>query len=481
MKRAVLSSMLLFAGCAGLSPVERDASPVPAPDAWTAAEKVEIPIDATTRPLLDAGFDDPGLVAVVREALEANHDLRAAAARVERAQAAAVIAGADLYPQAAVTLDGARRKQNFIGLPIPGAEDTILTNTTTTLGLGLNVAWEVDVWGRLRNQKGAAVADLDAAMSDYEFARLSIAAQTAKVWFAMNEARRQVALAEATRDNLRRSEQRIARRFDEGLASSIELRLARTSAAAAAAGLARRTQQLDALTRQLEAILGRYPSGRLESAGDLPPVDRTIPVGIPADLVARRPDLRAAERRLAASDARVASAKAALYPQIRLTGSAGTSSNELDDLLDGDFSVWSFAAGLLQPVFQGGRLRANVDLNQAIADEQAASFVQRALNAYAEVEMALVAEEALAKQEEALRVAAENAVAARDSAEERYMAGVGDYILVLTSQRDAFTAESQLLEVRRQRLTSRIDLILALGGGFENDMDRDAAPASGLY
>lgn len=468
---------LLVAGCAGLAPAERDAKPVSTPDTWTAASKVDVPLDTSATPLLDVGFDDPALAAVVREAIEANNDLRAAAARVERARAQAVIAGADLYPQASTSLDGARRKQNFIGLPIPGAEGEILTNTSTTLGLGLNVSWEVDLWGRLRNQKGAASADLEAALADYEFARLSIAAQTAKVWFAMHEAKSQVALAEATRDNFARSEERIERRYREGLATAIELRLARTSRAAAEAGVARRAQQLDAVTRQLEVILGRYPSGRLEASGDLPPIDHAIPVGLPADLVARRPDLRAAERRLAASDARVASARGALYPQIRLTGSAGTSSNELEDLLDGDFSVWSFAAGLLQPIFQGGRLRANVDLNEAIADEQAAAFVQRALGAYAEVETALVAEEALVRQEEALRVAAENAVAARASAEDRYMAGVGDYILVLTSQRDAFDAESRLLDVQRQRLTSRIDLILALGGGFD---DENGAAAEGM-
>jgi NodT family efflux transporter outer membrane factor (OMF) lipoprotein len=470
-RRLFLLLTMAAAGCAGLQPVEREPNPVTTPDNWTASSKVAVAVDTSASPILDIGFDDPGLAAVVSEALEANNDLRAAAARVERARAQAVIAGADLYPQASVSLDGARRKQNFIGLPIPGAEDEILSNTSTTYGLGLNVSWEIDLWGRLRNQKGAAAADLEAATADYDFARLSIAAQTAKVWFAMNEAKRQVELATATRDNFRRSAERIARRYREGLSSSVELRLARTNAAAAEALVEQRKQQLDAVTRQLEAILGRYPSGRLEAGEALPSVDRAIPIGMPADLVARRPDLRSAERRLAATDARVASARASLYPQFRLTGSAGTSSNELEDLLDGDFSVWSFAAGLLQPLFQGGRLRANVDLNEAIADEQAAAFVQRVLNAYAEVETALVAEQALVRQEEALRVAAENAVAARDSAEDRYMAGVGDYIVVLTSQRDAFDAESRLLAIRRQRLTSRIDLILALGGGFADEVD----------
>ncbi len=472
--------VLLLGGCAGITAVERDPNPVPTPDNWTAAEKIDVPIDSSAAPLLDVGFDDPGLAAVVAEALETNNNLQAAAARVERARAQAVIAGADLYPQASASLDGARRKQNFIGFPIPGGEDEILTNTSTTFGVGLNVSWEVDLWGRLRNQRGAAIADLDAAVTDYDFARLSIAGQTAKVWFAMNEASRQVALAASTRDNFARSEERIGRRYREGLASAIELRLARTNTAAAEARLEQRKQQLDAVTRQLETILGRYPSGRLEASGDLPSVDRTIPVGMPADLVSRRPDLQSASRRLDGSDARVAAARGALYPQLRLTGSAGTSSDELGDLLDGDFSVWSFAAGLLQPVFQGGRLRANVDLSTAIADEQAATFVQLVLNAYAEVETALVAEQALVRQEDALRVAAENSVAARDSAEDRYMAGVGEYLVVLTSQRDAFEAESRLLEVQRQRLTSRIDLILALGGGFDDDVESTVPSASGI-
>jgi outer membrane protein TolC len=187
----------------------------------------------------------------------------------------------------------------------------------------------------------------------------------------------------------------------------------------------------------------------------------------------RRPDLLAAERRLSAAHARVLESKQALYPRISLTGSAGTSSDELKNLLDGDYSVWNLVANLLQPVFQGGRLRANVNLAEARELEGLALYAQSVLGAFAEVESALSAEELLSQQEAALTQAAEQSVAARQLADQRYAQGLTDFIAVLEAQRRAFNSQSQLITVQRQRLDNRIDLYLALGGGFgEADMQR---------
>jgi outer membrane protein, multidrug efflux system len=185
---------------------------------------------------------------------------------------------------------------------------------------------------------------------------------------------------------------------------------------------------------------------------------------VPAAILARRPDLQSAERRAAAASARVAQARASLYPQLRLTGSAGTATQELAQLLDGDFSVWSFALHLAQPIFQGGRLRAGVDLAEAVEDENLVLFAQHLLEALAEVESLLFAQGVLLRQEQALALAAENARDAQRVSEQRYAAGVSDYLLLLEAQRQTFEAESQLLDLRRQRLAARVDLYLALGG-----------------
>ena len=268
-------------------------------------------------------------------------------------------------------------------------------------------------------------------------------------------------------DNYRLSSERIRERYDRGLRPSLDLRLTLSNLAVAEALLHQRRRQLDAMRRQLELLLGRYPAATVELSRELPPAPPRIPVGLPAELVGRRPDLAAAERRLAASASRLAASRAALYPHIGLTASGGRSSDELNDLLDGDFSVWNLVGNLTLPLFQGGRLRAAVDLAKAGSEQALAIYASSALKAYAEVESTLAAEGFLVQQEQALQEAARQARAARGLAQDRYDTGLTDLITVLESQRRAFEAESQLLAVRRQRLEARIDLHLALGGGFE--------------
>ncbi|MCB1057555.1 MAG: TolC family protein [Acidobacteria bacterium] len=452
---------LLLAGCAHQAPPPPDLE-IPLPAHWTAPPAADSALTATVAPGFDLGNAD--LADVVAEALEHNHDLVAAAARLEQAAARARIAGGARVPQVSAGLDAARGKRNFIGLPIPGTDGSVLSSTSTTLGVSLNVSWEVDLWGRLAAGRSAAAADLEAARSDLEAARRSLAAQTAKSWIAAVAARRQLELAQTTLASRDETLGKIRRRYEVGLRSSLDLRLAEADRAGAAAAAVARRLDLDTALRQLEILLGRYPAAQLVLPAGLPELDGPVAAGLPSEVLTRRPDLAAAERRVAAAGARVAEARAALYPQLRLTGSAGTSSDQVADLLDGDFSVWSFAGSLLQPLFQGGRLRAGVDLAAAGADEALAAYASAVLRALGEVETALAAEKGLAEQETALAAAALQAEAARRLAEERYETGLGEYLVVLESQRGAVDTASRRLEVQRQRLVARIDLYLALGG-----------------
>lgn len=426
-------------------------------------------------------FGDPTLTALIEESLEGSFDLAAAAARVEAAQARGRVAGAPLLPQADGSFTGSRTRRNFIGFPIPGGEERVLTSLNTTWGLSLNLSWEVDLWGRLRAGRDALTRDLEAARGDLAGAALSLSGQTAKTYFAVLEAREQVALARATAENRRRTTERIRRRFEAGLRNALDLRLARSEAASAESVLDGRLQALDAAERQLEVLLARYPGRALESLPDqLPRALRDgpapVPAGLPAEIISRRPDLAAAESRLAAAGFRVAEARAALYPGIRLTGSAGRSSEDVEDLLDGDFGVWSMAGSLLQPLFQGGRLRANVDLSRASFEEATALYAGAVLRAFREVETALAAEGFLVRQAGALARAAEEARRARDLAEERYRMGLTDYLTVLEAQRRAYDADSRLLQAERRRLDARVDLVLALGGGYHSERP---SPSSG--
>ena len=214
-------------------------------------------------------------------------------------------------------------------------------------------------------------------------------------------------------------------------------------------------------------LLGLYPGRDLEFPRELIVTPAGVPAGLPADLVARRPDLVAAERRLTASQEQLKVARASLYPRLSLTASGGTSTAELSDLVKGDFSVWSLAGNLLAPLFSGGRLRAGVDLADAGVDVEVAGYVGTALRAYSEVETTLAAEDYLAERATNLSEATIQSRAAERLALDRYRNGLEGYITVLESQRRTFDAESAWITGRRERLDNRVDLYLALGGGFD--------------
>ena len=483
-----LASVLLgLVACASTPPPEAPDLGVEVPEEWVAP--AETPVTdadiieaanandpAQVTPVVQAtwwqSFEDETLDRLVLEALASNRNLAAAADRVAEAAAQAVIAGADLKPQAGFGFDASRAQRNFIGFPIPGQEAKVLTTTTTSMSAGLNISWEIDLWGRLRAQGSAGLANLEAAEADFVGAQLSLAGQTAKAWFGVLEAQAQVDLARETLDNREVTSRYVRRRYELGLRNPLDLRLARTTEEGARAVLAVREQQLDGARRRVDLLLSRYPDGHLDSdteAAQLPSLPPTVPAGLPSEIVTRRPDLQAAERRLAAAGLGVKQARASLYPQLRLTASGGRLSADIEDLLDDSFSVWSLAAGILQPIFQGGRLRAGVDLAEARYGAVTESYVQTVLTAFSEVETQLAAERFLSRQETALAAAAEQSVAAQRLAEQRYgSGGLADILLVLQSQRDAVLAQSSLLTVRRQLLDARVDLHLALGGDFES-------------
>jgi len=276
-------------------------------------------------------------------------------------------------------------------------------------------------------------------------------------------------LAEATLENYKTTNKQVRLRYERGLRPSLDVRFSESNVATAEAILLQRQDQLQRIKRQLEILLGRYPAATISLSENMLIIKEPVPAGLPADIISRRPDLIAAEKRLAASNARVVESRRALYPRISLTGSGGTSTDELGNLLNGDYSVWNLVGNLLQPIFRGGKLRAEVKLAKARKREALAQYAQTVLNAYAEIESALAAEKLLDERQRALKIATEQAMAARKLAEDRYAKGLVNLIEVLEAQRRAFESQRQLLNVRRLRLDNRIDLYLALGGDFTTD------------
>jgi NodT family efflux transporter outer membrane factor (OMF) lipoprotein len=405
-----------------------------------------------------SAFKDAQLDALVREALAYNTDLLIAAARVEQAAGYAKLSGATLYP----TVDLLARGGGKMGGDSSGLS-----------GIGLFANWELDVWGRVRSEREAGRAQYDAAVADAAYARQSIAAMVAKSWLLAIEARLQRAIAE---DIVRSSDQALGLARDRhrvGKGDEYDVTLAEAHLetyrdAARQLALAE-TQAL----RALETLLGRYPAAIVGVPVALPRVPDPIPAGLPSELLERRPDVIAAERRVAAAFYRVSEAKAARLPKIALTASATSVSSDLFVLKEHSNPVFSIGANLLAPLFHGWALEAQVDIRTAEQKLAIADYGRVGLRAFGEVEAALSAGFA-ADEREAILVRAV-AVNARtlDLAQVRFRVGSADLRSVLQQNVALYSARTGLLRVQAERLVQRVNLYLALGGSF------DAAPALG--
>jgi NodT family efflux transporter outer membrane factor (OMF) lipoprotein len=400
-------------------------------------------------------FGDSALTALVIEAQKNNRDLAAAAANVDRSWALARQAGAALTPDVNLTTAGARS----------GGADSAIP-TATSLSLGAQVSWEADVWGRLRSGQRGAVASAQAAEADFRSAQQSLAAATAKAYFSAIEANSQADIARETVQILEETLRIVNVRYENGMASAQDLSLARSDLASVREALTTiEGSQRDAV-RALEALLGRYPGADLEVRESLPTVPPPPPAGLPSELLERRPDIVAAERRVAAAFNATNQARAAQLPTIGLTGSIGGASVSLSDLLDPVNVAWSVGTSLLAPIYDGGRRREAVEIATADQEQALAAYGQAAINAFSELETNLDQGVVVQQRIVDLRIASAEAENAFRIATLRYEEGEEELLSVLTIQQRVITAKSSLSSVERLLLEQRVNLNLALGGGW---------------
>ena len=459
----LLAMLLAVPACVRTAaPPERQPS-LPIPETWnsTAAEEGTVDVHWWKQ------FQDPQLDALIAETLRNSYQLRAVAARLETALIEAEIAGADRMPSVGFSLNGRRQRQNFIGLPIPGFEGRVPRATFTNLGASLDINWEADLWGRISNGEILAGALASVHAADLAAARHSLAGQTAKAWFACSEANLQLALSREMVASYEATSKWLRNRFEAGFAPALEISLVEADISTAESAVHLRREQLDRGIRQVELLAGRYPRGDLQARENLPEVSSGVPAGVPSQLLTRRPDLIAAQRRLLASDVGIAQAQTALHPRLSLTTAGGTSSKGLLSLLNWDYTVWSLLGNIVQPIFQGGRLRRQVDIAQGRSREILESYAGAVMQAFGEVESALSVESFLRERQRELEESVAEAETAREQARFRYRQGLGDMLVVLQLDRRILNSKSQILTLQRLLLENRIDLHLALGGGFD--------------
>ena len=403
-------------------------------------------------------FSDDTLVGLVNEALVANPSIRSQYYAVEatRAQARSVY-GRTLPNLSASASAGGRDTYSAV---------TDSRSSTEVYGLGLDLNWELDLWGRLRSSIEAADADLVAGEADLASARLSLAAQTAIAWFDLNEALAQERVAVETYEARTRALELTERRLSRGLSSALAVRTARTTHASAEASIAGRRQASQNATRRLEILLGRYPSAELDAGAVLPELPALPSAGAPALLLTRRPDIAAAEARVVAAGLRAEQARLAMLPSLRLTGSVDNSESDLADVFDPSRVAASLIARLSAPIFNGGALDADRDAAVARARASVENYAATVLTAWREVEDALAADTLLALQEDAQSRALEEARLAEELATRQYTNGLVSIFNLIDSQTRRLSAETALISARSARATNRVSFHLALGGGL---------------
>jgi NodT family efflux transporter outer membrane factor (OMF) lipoprotein len=396
-------------------------------------------------------FSDVGLEQVVAEALANNTDLRQAAAQVEMARQAAILVGAQLKPQAGIKA-GAEGTRDF-------GDGTF--KSSEVYG---QLSWELDLWGRLRAKRAAAVASYQATALDYAFARQSLAATTAQNWYLASETRQLVALAEQSVQIYTRLLELATAKYEAGRVSALDVAEASANVNEALSKVRREQGSYSEARRSLEVLVGRFPAAELEvnpSYASLPPPVRA---GLPASLLERRPDMLAAEHQVLAAFRMLEAARLALLPNIALTVDGGRLNDEMLDILHLNPNLIGVGLHLFQPVFEGGALRTTIKIATARQQQMIANYGSVALNAFREVEIALTNEGLLGERLQYQNGALAGRTDAVRIATFKYRAGSLSLLPVLQLQTDELAARAEVIKLRGTQLANRIQLHLALGG-----------------
>lgn len=472
MKRSLMCLAVLgvLSGCSMIPEYERPTSPVA--DVWPTGETYA-PQNSETQ-AMNLGwqdfFQDPQLQRLIGIALANNRDLRIAALNVEAYRSLYGIQRAAAFPD--VTADGSgSRTRTPEGLS-PTGEATTGGQYSATLG----VAWELDLFGRLNSLSAQALEEYLASEATQRSVQISLIASVANSYLTWQADRELLAVTAQTLEAYENSLSLVQRSYDVGVASTLELTQARTAVETARSAQAQYRRLVAQDRNALTQLLGQnIPLDGVEAGGLDMELLADLPVGLPSELLFKRPDVVAAEHQLLAANASIGAARAAFFPSIRLTGAAGSASNDLSELFDSGSGYWNFMPSISIPIFNAGRLRANLDYTEISRDIRVAQYEQTIQDAFRDVADGLAAHETYAEQVQAQRNLLDVSERYYQVAEQRYRTGVDNHLTLLDAQRQLLSAQQQLVNDRRNQLISEVNLFKALGGGWQID---DTAAAS---
>lgn len=456
-----LAPALVLSACISLEPTyERPVAPVAARYPEQPAMPVARGRGATpaTRIGWQQFFTDPQLRELMAQALQSNRDLRVAALNIEQARAQARVRNADIYPS--------------IGAGINGQRTPSASGQAGAYSAGLiTTSYEVDFFGRIRSLSGALLEQYLATEEARKNVHIGLVAAVANAWFALLADEELLGLTRKTLDTREEQFRLTTLKFDNGVVSELDFRQAESLLESARATLAQQQRQRALDRNALELLVGQPLRGDLSQGATLdaaaPATD--LPAGLPSDLLENRPDIRAAERQLMAANANIGAARAAFFPRISLTGSAGLASTELAGLFSGGFA-WTFTAQLLQPIFDAGRNQGNLEVAQAQRDIAVANYERAIQVAFREVSDALAGRATFAEQLRAQTAQAEAEAVRLRLADLRYRNGASSHLELLDAQRALFAAQQARVQVTLAQLQNQVNLYKALGGGWSAEL-----------
>jgi NodT family efflux transporter outer membrane factor (OMF) lipoprotein len=453
----LLGFSLFGASCAHVAP-QRDAPEGVLPRQFTLYDAQAVPTTEWW-----TSFDSAELDLLITQALTHNFSLLEAVSRLRQAEASAIRSGAARLPELSGLGDASRGRTRTMS---PGGERT--STSAESYGLGLSASYELDLWGRVRSVHSAARLDRDATEADLSTAVISLSAEIAGRWISLLAAEQDLAVLGSQLKANGTFLELLELRYRKSSARALDVLQQRQVVAGVEASIPLARQSASLLRHELSLLLGKMPKGLPAlTAHTFPPLSPLPPTGLPADLLAARPDVRAAGLRLQAADWRVSAARADRLPALRLTGVGQYTSSEWDTVFDN--WLYNLAGNLTGPIFDGGRRRAELDRTRAVADERLLAYRRTVVTAVKDVEDALVREQRQQEHVAALERQLAAARAALEEARNRYQKGASDYLPVLTELLTTQRLERNVIQQRAEQFRARIALHRALGGSWMNE------------
>ncbi len=461
----VLAAALLT-GCSVGPRYQRAAAPTP--PAWkgqgpwqAAAPKDAIPKGAWWQLFHDAELDQ-----LEQDLLQANQSLAAAEDRLSQARSLAQVASAAYFPQ--VSADPNLQRQRISGnRPVSSTTVPSLPVTQNQFAIPFSVSYEVDLFGRVRHTLEAANASLQASAADRENVRLILTAELAADYFTLRELDREADVVRQSVEIEQKGLDLVNRRHDGGVSSGLEVAQQAALLDATATQLALVAQQRAQYEHAIAVLVGKSASSFTLATSPLVAATPLVPIGVPSDVLERRPDIAYTERQMAYQNAQVGLATAAFYPHITLNGGGGVQSRDIATLLSAPSAVWALGGDLLQPVFNGGRNRANLAASQAAYDESVANYRQSVLVAFQQVEDGLSGLASLTQAAKTQQAAVDDSRRTLDLANNRYTGGLTTYLDVITAQTALLSNQRIASQLLGQQMITSIYLVKALGGGWD--------------